>query len=109
MAGGFQEVDKPQSDSPTVAKESLKLLIALAANEGFELASMDISAAFLQGNTLNRDVIMKPPGDQQMEGWLWKLKKPLYIWLKLKVTLTQLGLKIMPGDEAFYYLHKEGE
>ena len=29
---GFQEVVKPQSDSPTVAKESLKVLIVLASN-----------------------------------------------------------------------------
>ena len=29
---GYQEVEKPQLDLPTVAKESLKLLMALAAN-----------------------------------------------------------------------------
>ena len=43
MARGFQEIEKPQSDSPTVVKESLKLLITLAANNDFKLASMDIS------------------------------------------------------------------
>ena len=42
VAWGYQERDKPQSDSPTVSKESLKLLIALAMNEDFELALMDI-------------------------------------------------------------------
>ena len=57
----FQEKYKLQSDSPTVAKESLKLLIVLAANEDFELASMDIRAAFLQAKTLDREVYMKPP------------------------------------------------
>ena len=54
VARGFQEIEKPQSDSPTVLKESLKVLIALAANEDFDLASMDIGAAFLQGNTYVR-------------------------------------------------------
>ena len=28
-------------------------------------------------------------------------------WLKVKETLVSLGLKIMPGDETFYYLHEE--
>ena len=45
-----------------MAKESLKLLIVLAANEGFEMASMDIRAAFLQARTLDRDVYISPMG-----------------------------------------------
>ena len=32
---GFQEVDYLQSDFPTVAKESLKVLIGLASDEDF--------------------------------------------------------------------------
>ena len=39
---GFQEADKPQSESPMLAKESLKSLIALTANEDFDLPSMNI-------------------------------------------------------------------
>ena len=31
VAKGFQEIDQPQSDSPTAAKESFKLLMALSA------------------------------------------------------------------------------
>lgn len=55
----------PQSDSTTVAKESLKLLIAKAANNDFELASVDIRAAFLQAKTLNREVFFVPQKDQR--------------------------------------------
>ena len=47
MAKGFQEGDKPQSDSPTLLRESLKMYFAVAANEGFNLRSLDIRAAFL--------------------------------------------------------------
>ena len=47
MVTGFQEVDKPQSDSPKVALECLKLLIALAAYKDFELGLMEIRVAFL--------------------------------------------------------------
>merc|ERR1712002_1333184 len=46
VAKGFQERDQPQSDSPTAAKESFKLLVALAANQNFRVVSMDIRAAF---------------------------------------------------------------
>ena len=60
VARGFQEIDKPQSDLPMVGKESLKLVIALVANKYFNLASMNIKAAFLQGNILNRNIFMKP-------------------------------------------------
>ena len=95
MAIGFQEIDKPQSDLPMVGKESLKLVIALAADKDLNLASMNIKAEFLQGNILNRGVFMKPQEDQRIYGWLWKLKEPLFgmenggrkFWLKLKDTL----------------------
>ena len=46
VAKGFQEIYQPQSDSPTAAKESFKLLMALAANKKFKVVSMDIRAAF---------------------------------------------------------------
>ena len=43
-----------------------------------------------------------------------EVKKPLYglddasrkFWLKLRDTLITPGLKVMPGDEAFYYAHE---
>ena len=47
VAKGFQESLKPQSDSPTASKESFKMLIAVAGNSGFKLASVDIRADFL--------------------------------------------------------------
>ena len=58
---GFQESSKPQSDSPTAAKESFKLLTALSANFGFKLASIDICTAFLQSKVLDREVFVEPP------------------------------------------------
>ena len=47
VAYGFQEILKPQSDSPTASKESFKLLMVVAANNNFKLASVDIRATFL--------------------------------------------------------------
>ena len=78
VARGFQETLKPQSDSPTVSKESFKILMAISANSDFKLASVDIRAAFLQSRTLDQDVFMQPPADIKKPGIIWKLKKPLY-------------------------------
>ena len=74
MARGFQETLKPQSDSPTVSKESFKLLMAVAANDDFKLASVDISAAFLQSRTHDQDVFMLPPPNIRKQGAIWSLK-----------------------------------
>ena len=48
VARGIQETVNPQSDSPTVSKESFKLLMAVAAKSDLELASVGIPAVFLQ-------------------------------------------------------------
>merc|ERR1711895_260102 len=66
---------------------------------------------------LDREVFMKPPEDIRKEGKIWKLLKPLYglddasrkFWLKVKETLTELGLKTLPGDEAFYYENRDSK
>ena len=50
-------------DSPTAAKESFKLLMALSANFGFKIASVDICASFIQSKVLDREVFVDPPPD----------------------------------------------
>ena len=77
MARGFQERDKPKSDSPTALRESYKTFVAVAANNGFEIGSMDIRAAFLQSKHLDRDVFVVPPRYVAKENLIWKLQKPL--------------------------------
>ena len=45
VAKGFQEKEAPQSDSPTMLREFMKLIFLVAANEDFKLRSMDIRAS----------------------------------------------------------------
>ena len=101
---------KPQSDSPTAAKESFKLLMALSANFGFKIASVDIRAAFFKIKVLDREVFVEPPPDVKKQGIIWQLKKPLYglddasckFWLRVKdVFLNKLHLRTIEGDKAF--------
>ena len=68
VAKGFTEEIKPQSDSPTAMRESVKIFLSVAANEEFELESVDIRAAFLQSRDLDRDVFVEPPKDLKKEG-----------------------------------------
>ena len=94
FAKGFQEIEAPQSDAPTMLRESMKLFFAVAANQDFRLRSMDIRAAFLQARELDRDVFLMPPKDIRKEGYIWKLKKPLYglnyasrkFWFRVKAS-----------------------
>ena len=91
-------------------RESFKVFLAVAANESFELESVDIKAAFLQSKVLDRDVFLEPPKDLKKEGIIWKLKKPLYglndasrkFWLRVKKVFEEIGMKRLDGDEAFY-------
>ena len=55
---GFMVHDYPRSDSPTIAKESLKTFLAIAANEGFDIINLDIRNSYLQGGELKRLVLL---------------------------------------------------
>ena len=55
-AKGCQETEAPQSDAPTMLRESMKLFFPVTGNQDFELRSMDIRAEFLQARELDRDV-----------------------------------------------------
>ena len=49
------------TDSPTVNKVVLKLMLTLAVTKGWEIRCSDISRAFLQTENINKDVFVIPP------------------------------------------------
>ena len=79
VAKGFQEKEAPQSDSPTILRESMKMFFSVAANEDFELRKIDIRAAFLQVKQLDRDVFWQPPKDIKRDGYIWSVGKAI-VW-----------------------------
>ena len=119
MAKGYQEEFLPQSDSPTVLRDSLKTFLVVAANQGFDLASTDITGAFLQGEKLDRDVFVQPPPDiwKKEPGVLWKLNKSLYrlsdasrnFYYRVRPILEKSGFVISGQDEAFFYKFADDE
>ena len=66
------------TDSPTISRESLRMILSTIANLGWRLKSCDVSSAFLQGCELTRTVFMLPPKEFKKEGIIWRLKKPVY-------------------------------
>ena len=53
---GVQEDKEPRADWPTLAKESLKVKMAIASNEGSQIRALDVRNAYLQGNRLKREI-----------------------------------------------------
>jgi len=91
-------------------------MLAIAANQGFELRAVDISAAFLQGRELDREVYVRPPPEFRKPGVVWKLLKGLYglkeaarLWYdKLTKALIEVGGQKLIGDPACYLFFENG-
>ena len=118
MRGDTEEnIEAIRADSPTASKDSLKLGLAIAANENFNLLSGDIKSAFLQGQSLQRLVYVLPPPEAEEKGSLWLLEKGAYglidgsrlFFLELKKALENLGMRALSGDSAFFTYHKDGK
>ena len=110
VARGFEEnTDNLRKDSPTCSKEGLRLVLALAATKGWECHSLDVKAAYLQGNIIERDIYLRPPPEYN-NGQLWKLNKTVYglcdaarAWyLRVKQELLSLGVKMSSYDSAIF-------
>ena len=75
VARGFEEDSTAMvKDSPTCTKESLRMVFTVAVTQKWAIQSLDISAAFLQGNEIQREVFVLPPKDIINDGMIWKLK-----------------------------------
>ena len=110
--------DNVRSDSPTAGKETLKLALLVAANEGFTVKSGDVKAAYLQGQDLQRQIFVQPPTEAGIvNGKIWKLKKAAYgvldggrlFYLRLVEELEKLGLHKVHADGALFCYVKDGK
>ena len=111
VARGFSQqygVNYEDTFAPTMGMNALRLLVALAAKEGWLLHQMDVVAAFLAGD-LTEDVYMKVPeyfhgkfGKQvKVLKSLYGLKQAARVWfLLLKKTLEKMGFASPRTDES---------
>ena len=71
VARGFEEdTSEIRTDSPTVSKECIRLVSAISVAHHWSIHSLDVTAAFLQGFAINRDVFLVPPAEAQLKNKL---------------------------------------
>lgn len=105
-----------RTDSPTLTKESMRLLSCLAMSKGWKCKSLDVRSAFLQGFEIDREIFMKPPNDAEEKGVLWKLLRCPYglndaprAWFKrVRYEFQNLGAVSSRYDEACFYFRHGG-
>ncbi|CAM9689212.1 unnamed protein product [Heterosigma akashiwo] len=107
-----------QMYTPVVNSASLiRLLLAISANKGYHVDSLDISTAFLNGDIDGNVYVYQPPGfvDPEHPNKVWKLNKALYglikqsprIWyLQLHDHLVLQGFK-RSGYESCLYVPRD--
>ena len=116
VARGYEDTElKERVDSPTCEKSNLRLAVAIAASNQWRVNSLDIQSAFLQGESVEGEIFLKPPKEVNTT-CVWKLKRHVYglkqasrKWYeRILKELLQLGVLKSKLDEAFFYWHNKG-
>jgi hypothetical protein len=105
-------IDYDEVFAPVARLNSVRLLIALAAQDGWEVHHLDVKSAFLNGD-LQEEVFVEQPGGfikPGKEHQVLRLRKALYglhqaprAWnAKLDKTLQSLGFTRCPTEPAIY-------
>nr|AAG60200.1 putative gag-pol polyprotein [Oryza sativa Japonica Group] len=115
VARGFVQqegIDYDDAFAPVARMESVRLLLALAAQEGWGVHHMDVKSAFLNGDLKEEVYVHQPPGFviPGKEGKVLRLHKALYglrqaprAWnAKLDSTLKGMGFEQSPHEAAIY-------
>ena len=116
VAKGYAQiygVDYDDTFSPVTKMTSIRLLIFLVANQGWDLHQLDIKNAFLHGD-LHEEVYMEqPPGfvAQGEYGRVCRLRKSLYglkqsprAWFgKFSQATEKFGMKKCESDHSVFY------
>ena len=121
-ARGFYQtygIDFEETFSPVIRYDTLRLMLALAARENYQMCQFDVKTAFLHGK-LNEDVYMRVPEglllpkNVNRNGLALKLNKALYglkqsarCWYKtMSDFMTSIGFKVCESDKSLYVCNK---
>ena len=58
---GFEELETVASDSPTIDKCNIRVVLDICESKGWVLETSDVKSAILQGHDLDKDVQVQPP------------------------------------------------
>ena len=122
VAKGFTQIpgiDYDETFSPVARFESLRLLIALAALEDWEIHQLDVKSAFLNG-VLEEEIYMEQPEGFIMAGQetkVCRLKKAIYglkqasrAWnQQFHGVLIELGFTRIYADAGVYVNNQRGD
>jgi len=61
VRGDQEDTENVRKDSPTIRKGNIKIFCAVAAKEGWNIKTNDVTCAFLQGAPMEREVFILPP------------------------------------------------
>src|SRR6266850_3170716 len=120
VAKGFTQIpglDYDETFSPVACFESLRLLLALAVLEDWEVHQLDIKSAFLNG-VLDEEIYMEQPQGFIITGKetrVCHLKKAIYglkqascAWnSNIHAALTELGFKWTVANAGIYVMHQQ--
>lgn len=105
-------VDFDEVFTPVAQLDSVRLLLALAAQEGWMAHHMDVKSAFLNGELTEEVYVVQPPGFEVegAEDKVYRLDKAMYglrqaprAWnTKLDATLKKIGFEQSPLEHGLY-------
>ncbi|CAI7761590.1 unnamed protein product [Closterium sp. NIES-53] len=115
VAKGFQQTKGKDFDkifAPVGKGTTLRVMLGTAANHGWRIKQMDITAAFLNGIILEDLYMLQPEGLDDGSGRVCRLKKAIYglkqaprAWYhKLEETLLAGGFKKSECDHSLFLL-----
>lgn len=114
-----QGVDYDEIFAPITRLETVRLLLALAAKNQWQVHHLDVKTAFLNGEINEEVYVMQPEGYERkgQEHLVYRLVKALYglrqaprAWYaKLNRCLEELGFKRCPYEHGVYTRRENGE
>ena len=112
---GFEEEQNYRTDSPTCSREGIRLFLSATASRRWKIHALDVKGAFLQGQELDRQVIIRPPKEADTSK-LWELRKCAYgladaprrWYLRLREELLKLGASPSRYDNGIFIFNEPG-
>src|SRR5215469_14787781 len=77
VKGFMEKGEKIECEAPTCSPEGMKVVLGVIKMNKWDLCTMDIKTAYLQGDLINREVYIVPP-EGYSDNKVWRLKKAVY-------------------------------
>ena len=104
--------DSIQFESPTCGRDTVKAILSLVLDNHWTIGTFDVSSAFFQGDTLEREVFVKNPegpGFWVLNAALYGLREGARNWYdRFHRHCISVGFTTAPRDLAAYNYDRNG-